>query len=595
MSSDPAPAQPGHGDGARGPAPAVGDLDRLRQLLLQRDRDRLAALATRLDDPALRAAETASVLPEAVRLSVAGGPGLSATIAPVVEEAIHASVRRDPARLVDAIFPVIGPAIRRAIAATLREMVQSLNDLLESSVSWRGLMWRLEARRTGKPFAEVALLHTLVYQVEQVFLVHAETGLLLQHVEAASARSADPRVVSGMLTAIQDFVNESFNARGHAGTLDTMSVGDLTVWIEPGPRAYLAAVVRGHAPASLRPSLQDALARVHATHARQLDRFQGDAAPFAACRPLLEPCLQSKAVDRRARGASLRFAVVLTVVVAAFGYWAFQAWRASRQWNGYLEQLRAEPGIVVLAADRGWGRPAVSGLRDPLAADPAVLQAAAGYGAGEITSRWEPYQAADPPFVLARAATLLTPPATAVLTFAGGALTLSGTAPRAWIAGRLPLAPFVPGVTAVHSDGLRSQERVEAEARATTLARHRILFGVGRAVPARAQQEVLAALAADLRALLDAAGPADVAVAVEVVGGADETGSETANVRLGERRAEAVVAALVGRGFERGLFTTAVARLTADVSADETQRTLRRRVEFRARLIPAVGEPESGR
>lgn len=595
MSSDPDPAQQRKGGASLATAPGDVDLDRLRHLLLQGDRDRLAALARRLDDPDVRASETGSVLPEAVRLSVASGPGLSATIAPVVEEAIHSSVRRDPARLVDAIFPVIGPAIRRAIAATLRDMVQSLNDLLESSVSWRGLMWRLEARRTGKPFAEVALLHTLVYQVEQVFLVHSRTGLLLQHVDATSAPSGDPQVVSGMLTAIQDFVNESFNARGEAGTLETMSVGDLTVWIEPGTHAYVAAVVRGHAPGTLRSALQDALAKVHALHAPQLERFQGDAAPFAACRPLLEPCLQTKHVDRRVRGGSWRLVVVLAVVATTFGFWTFQAWRGGRQWERYLGRLRAEPGLVVLAADREWGRLAVSGLRDPLAVDPAALQAEAGYGPRDITARWEPYQAADPPFVLGRAAVLLAPPATATLVFEGGQLTVSGSAPQSWIATRLPLAPFVPGVARVRSDGLRSQEEVDAETGVLAVGRHRILFGVGRVSPDPGQASVLAALAADVRALIDAARLADAGVAIDVVGRTDETGTEAANARLGERRAEAVVAALVARGIDRRLFTKAAAAPDAGPAADGFQRAQRRRVDVRARLVPASGGPGSGR
>ena len=39
----------------------------------------------------------------------------------------------------------------------------------------------------GKSFAEVVLLNTLRYRVEQVFLIHAESGLLLQHVTGGSA------------------------------------------------------------------------------------------------------------------------------------------------------------------------------------------------------------------------------------------------------------------------------------------------------------------------------------------------------------------------------------------------------------------------
>src|SRR6187397_1275434 len=74
------------------------------------------------------------------------------------EEAITSSVRRDPRPLADALFPVIGPAIRKAIAHTLAGMVESLNRTVEQSVSFRALQWRWTAFRTGRQFAEIVLL-----------------------------------------------------------------------------------------------------------------------------------------------------------------------------------------------------------------------------------------------------------------------------------------------------------------------------------------------------------------------------------------------------------------------------------------------------
>ena len=52
-------------------------------------------------------------------------------------------------------------------------------------------------------------------------------------------------MVSGMLTAIQDFVQYSFDPQSEQA-LNTIHVGDLTVIIEQGPLAVLAGVVRGN-------------------------------------------------------------------------------------------------------------------------------------------------------------------------------------------------------------------------------------------------------------------------------------------------------------------------------------------------------------
>jgi OOP family OmpA-OmpF porin len=69
-------------------------------------------------------------------------------------------------------------------------------------------------------------------------------------------------MVSGMLTAIQDFVHDSF-ASPDGEALEDLRVGDLAVWVERGPQAVLAAVIRGNAPQDLRTVFQEALERIH--------------------------------------------------------------------------------------------------------------------------------------------------------------------------------------------------------------------------------------------------------------------------------------------------------------------------------------------
>ena len=95
----------------------------------------------------------------------------------------------------------------------IRDRAESINQTLERRLSFESLKWRIEGWRTGRDFGEIVLTRSLGYRVEQVFLVHRETGLLLQHV-ARSDEVLDSDMVSGMLTAIQDFVRDSFGGKG---------------------------------------------------------------------------------------------------------------------------------------------------------------------------------------------------------------------------------------------------------------------------------------------------------------------------------------------------------------------------------------------
>ncbi len=123
-----------------------------------------------------------------------------------------------------------------------------------------------------------------------------------------SSTASDADLISGMLTAIRDFVADSFAREREVGGLRRFSVGELTVMVEQGPQALIAAVVRGEAPDSL-------LTRNSRTRWRRSISSSRVRSPTSTAtrrgsppaRPLLEECLATVARDRpRARGAPAR-------------------------------------------------------------------------------------------------------------------------------------------------------------------------------------------------------------------------------------------------------------------------------------------------
>ncbi|HRO59740.1 MAG TPA: hypothetical protein PK177_11345, partial [Burkholderiaceae bacterium] len=371
-------------------------LEQLRRLLLGHDIATLSRLRERIDDPELFADAVSHALPSAVAQATARDQRLGEVLAPTLASATQSSIRRDPRTLVNIIYPVIVPAIRRSITETIDATFESLNQTLAWSLSWRGLKWRLEAWRTGVPFAQVVLRHTLVYRVEHVFLIHRHTGLLIAQATAQDAASQDPQLVSSMLVAIQDFVRDSF-ASGQDDALDSLRHGDLLLWCEQGPAASLVAVIRGTPPESLHAVLNDALMRIHGERGQALADFDGDSAPFADVSAQLAECVQLRQVSPHGRRRRRRRPWLAALLLLAALAIASDAWRQSRHeaglWANYVERLRAEPGIVVASAGKtgeGWH---LSGLRDPLAADPDRLLHLSGLDPRRVDAHWQPYQA----------------------------------------------------------------------------------------------------------------------------------------------------------------------------------------------------------
>ncbi|MFA5065804.1 MAG: hypothetical protein WC566_10115 [Dehalococcoidia bacterium] len=292
------------GNKGRGSVHNSDELNSLRTLILAPEQHEIGELKERLNDPKIRAEELSRVIAEAIVIRASTDRKLATALLPTIEEVIRDSVKRDPKFLADSIFPIIGPAIRRSISESLRAMVESMNNTLEHTFSWRGIKWRIESFRTGMPFAEIVLMHTLVYRMEQIFLIHKETGLVLQHVTAESIDSKDADMVSAMLTAIQDFVNDSFAAKEDS-SLQNLNMGELTILIEQGPRAVLASVIRGNPPSELRTILKEILENIEFEYNSALDDFKGDAAPFEPCKPDLLYCLtQAQKTDSRSNKAA---------------------------------------------------------------------------------------------------------------------------------------------------------------------------------------------------------------------------------------------------------------------------------------------------
>jgi OOP family OmpA-OmpF porin len=524
-------------------------LDAVKSVLLQDELNVLERLQRTVDDPERLAAAVGAVLPGAVTVSGAQDERLAQALAPTMERATQASIRKNPGTLVNILYPLMGPAIRKAIAESMNDKLQGLNQAMRHALSLRGLRWRLEALRTGSTFADVVLRHTLVFRVEHVFLIHRKSGLLLEHVAAEDATARDPHLVSGMLTAIQDFVRDSFESDSDAsGAIDSLRLGDLLLWCEAGPQAYLAAVIRGNPPEGLRATLRDTLTALHADLRGALEDYDGDNAPLGDLAQRLAPCLREQAQPRERRWSFWMWALPL-VLLGLLGWWLGARWLEGRRIDAYVAALRAEPGIVVVDAQRAGGKWRISGLRDPLAADTREIMSRADVAPALLDEHWEPYAALSPGIVLRRLRASLPPLPSVRLALDGNTIKASGGAPPYWIEKARSLARALPaGAPPVDLSAVTDIEDPEYVRLRDTIQSLRIYFSSGDPNPSAGQEANLDALAADTRALIAVAQRLGFSARLAIVGHADSTGRQTTNLGISIARAEVVRSLLRSRG-----------------------------------------------
>lgn len=572
-------------------------LEQLRILLLGREIEMLAQLSGLLEDPERLAAAVGDVLPTAIARA-SSDARLGQVLAPALETATQRSIRSDPRTLVNILHPLIVPAIRKSIGEAIDKTFQSLNESLKHSLTWRGLRWRWEAWRTGTSFAEVVLKHTLVYQVEHVFLIHHHTGLLISHVAAEDAASQDPQLVSSMLVAIQDFVRDSFTGAEQQG-LDSLRLGELRLWSERGPFATLVAVIRGNPPEELHETLRSVLSRIHAERHQALESFAGDSSGFADVEAHLTECaaLKQRAPRSARPGFPWLVALIGLVLLALAGAGGLRWWQnewirqgEQRLWADALARLRTEPGIVITEASRQGDTFVISGLRDPLAIDPETVLREAGIDSKRLLFRWAPYEGLDPEFVLKRFKVSLEPPPSVTLALEDGHIVATGSASARWLdrarlAARL-LPAGSPGLDLSSVDNADeaaiAKLREVTQSLRETIQSQEIHFESNEPLPAPGQDAILDQLARELKELASLSSTMHAAARVALTGHSDDTGRGTFNLSLSLARAGAVLALLKKRGVDPDLLAVRGAGPLEplDAGSSEVARSANRRVSF---------------
>jgi len=252
------------------------------------------------------------------------------------------------------------------------------------------------------------------------------------------------------LSAIQSFVHDAFSADEFDG-LNTMQVGELSVWIEWGPKAVLAAVIRGAGPQKLREAMQIRLEEIHNHYATELNEYDGDSLHFEKLTPELHRFLNHHDGSTRSKirnlpplakkwllgGAIAAMLLLIAMIASIYDNHTFE---------DYVARVDAEPGIVVTKAERRFRKYIINGLKDPLAKDPMTLLE--DIPQDRVSHNFEPYQAITPELTVIRARQLLKPPENVTLTVKDTALHISGGDP-AWGNAVSSLAYALAGVNTV--------------------------------------------------------------------------------------------------------------------------------------------------
>ena len=123
-------------------------------------------------------------------------------------------------------------------------------------------------------------------RTEEIFLIH-HSGVLLVHMSKSMKSDHDTDILSGMFTAIMNFVRDAFHYGSARQELHGLDLGQFRVHVRKGGITYLAIVHSGKPTRWVAHRALDAVRDVESEYGKMLQNWDGDVSALAGIRDIL--------------------------------------------------------------------------------------------------------------------------------------------------------------------------------------------------------------------------------------------------------------------------------------------------------------------
>ena len=295
-------------------------LELLRSLLLEHYRQRLRGLEQetidaqqklqvlehRLNDTTALKEAITPIIAASIQSKIREAPyEMAEALSPIIADALRSSIAESREAMIEALYPITGKLVQRAVSEAMRDLARKIDEQMRTTFNFASILQRVRMMLGLAPSSESMLRDLLPFQVEEIFLIHRQTGILLRHETAAALRAGanknasdpaqtaqaepqtqaetqqqDNQLIGSMLTAIRDFVNDVFG-RGEQGQLTEVQYGDKLILLEAAHFCYLAVVITGVEATGYRAQMREVIFAIDNEHLRSLREFSGDTSLFA--------------------------------------------------------------------------------------------------------------------------------------------------------------------------------------------------------------------------------------------------------------------------------------------------------------------------
>ncbi|UCE36764.1 MAG: hypothetical protein JSW00_14800 [Thermoplasmata archaeon] len=131
--------------------------------------------------------------------------------------------------------------------------------------------------------------------IEEVFTVYKD-GRLIKHVSNKNENYPDNDIFTGMMTAAQEFIKDSFATRDSSG-LKKIELGKKRIIFERGDNIYMALVYTGDANEKMKDSINNKIEVIESKYGNILNKWKGDIGKLDGIEEIIKPLLDTDGTE----------------------------------------------------------------------------------------------------------------------------------------------------------------------------------------------------------------------------------------------------------------------------------------------------------
>ena len=307
---------------------------------------------------------------------------LSRSLQSILASAVSEEIASNKDAMIDSLYPIMGGMISKYVTNAIKELMENINDKIESGLSLNRYKRKIKSKITGVSETELLLQESSEASISSLFIIHKKSGLLVSEAHLKEKEINDPHMIASMASAIKDFINDWIQSSEKQEEVQLLSYGSATLYIESAGTVYLIAFLDSEPDQDQRLEINAFFASLVKKYGKFFQKFDGDDSSkevksltglVQEYLDLQEPNAAKKTGHSKSKFTQYIAALLAIALLAVIVYWA-KEWFTEHQIKSEIFKKTGEEISIDIEKDRILAEGSVNSFDDLTTIEEVIRQ-----------------------------------------------------------------------------------------------------------------------------------------------------------------------------------------------------------------------------